>query len=625
MALDELTKVRSRDDILLCSKVPLRDNNSPNVDRYTPIYHEDQPRMCAYIKDASLPHVAYHDTEPNIVSIQLTNGRTIKGLYMSPGNDLPDYALTPMKEGEIRMGDYNAAHSDYLDTDPDTPRGKKSRTWQTTDRCDERGPDYPTYELGRKLDLIFSKDTRHRYTRIMHNGTIEHSDHTCQSVVIPLNIHPEEHQEPTRKKTNYRKVNVPELRETIENMKLATPMDPIELINQLDDIRKNLPTKPTNAGRPRIAQEVLTARRNLARARRNKSLNEIQQLRLTYRQSMQEFNNKDIETKLQQANEGDNFYELSKRGTTKKLIPTLVDAQGNSHRSHEQIAAHLATHHGSGPVKEEGNADPPTHESTTIPPVTHGEVVESLAKAPVNSTLGINDIGIPLLKAYNMVHTINNILTDILRSGKHPSEWKKAVVVPIPKANKPYYYQAKSWRSIHLLSLISKTLERIVLERLEDPTTNRYTLRPTQFGSRKGTGTSDAFKLMLDWKEKALREGDRVTLLLCDIEGGFDKIDPEKLHLKRPVDPAYMPWIKNWATNRRIRFRFNGKEGKEEFITNMGLPQGSPLSPYLFGLFIKDIVQEDVLFSQNVPIISYVDDILICIRGKTEKEVEELA
>lgn len=113
-----------------------------------------------------------------------------------------------------------------------------------------------------------------------------------------------------------------------------------------------------------------------------------------------------------------------------------------------------------------------------------------------------------------------------------------------------------------------------------------------------------------------------VTLILSDVEGGFDKVDPDKLRDKKVVEPTYLPWIYNWTKNRRIRFRFNRKEGTEEFVTNMGLPQGSPLSPYLFGLFIKDIVQEDEEFLQNVFIISYVDDILICVKGKTEQEVE---
>ena len=622
LALDELTKVRPREDILLCSEISLRDNQPPNVDRYTPIYHEDNPKICTYIKDSSLKYMVHHEVHPNLVRIHLTDNRTVGGIYIPPGQDMPDYAQTPMKEGEIRMGDFNAAHPDYLDTDPITARGIKLTRWQQTEECDERGPHYQTHVRGRKLDLIFSKDTRDQYTKVMHNGLIEHSDHTCQSIMIPLRVIDDD----THTKTDYQKIQVPELVERIKNLKLKDPQSPIELINQLEQIRKTLPTKTIRQNPTRLSQTVLEARRKLNRAlRKNKANNrdEIRDLRLAYRKSLRDFNNQEIEDRLEDANENDKFYELNKRGTTKKALPPMKDVDNTVHRTHDQIAAYLAKNHGSGNSIPEEAAP---NKSPNIDPVTTSEVIESLSKAPTQSTIGQDDIGIPLLKAYNVVHPINKIFTDILRSGIHPSGWKKAIVVPIPKANKPNYYQAKSWRSIHLLSLISKTLERIVLGRLQNPTTipERYNLGATQFGSRIGTGTSDAFRLLMDWKKQAEKEGKHVTLVLSDVEGGFDKVNPDSLREKNTVDPRYMPWIYNWTRNRRIRFRFNGKTGKEEFITNMGLPQGSPLSPYLFGLFIKDIVEEDESFSQNVLIISYVDDILICVKGNTEEETEEL-
>lgn len=215
---------------------------------------------------------------------------------------------------------------------------------------------------------------------------------------------------------------------------------------------------------------------------------------------------------------------------------------GNTYQTHDEIANYLANHHGAGAFIEETT----TPEEHRIPLITHGEVLESLAKAPTHSTIGTDNIGIPLLKAYNAVHPIENILMSILRKGTHLSEWKQVIVVPIPKANKPSYNKAKSWRSIHLLSLLSKTLEHIVLERLQDKDMKpKHNLGPTQFGSRKGTGTSDVFRLLKDWIAQADKENLKTSLVLSDVEGGFDKVNPEKLETMQTIDPLYKNWIRN--------------------------------------------------------------------------------
>lgn len=222
VALDELTKIRPRDDILFVKEVPLTDGQPPNLTRYTPIHHENAPRMCAYIKDASMKYMVEHEAHPCLVRITLTDERTMGGIYIPPGDDLPEYAQTPMKEGETRLGDFNAAHPEFYDRGQKTAWGTKLFEWQTNNNCEEKGPDYPTHDKGNKLDLIFCKDTIDHMTKIMHNSTIEHSDHTCQSIMIPLRIRPDLLRQ-TQIRANYQKVNIPELREKIEGMKLTSP------------------------------------------------------------------------------------------------------------------------------------------------------------------------------------------------------------------------------------------------------------------------------------------------------------------------------------------------------------------------------------------------------------------
>ena len=435
-----------------------------------------------------------------------------------------------------------------------------------------------------------------------------------------MNIIPEE----INTKTNYKKVNPETLKETIKALNLKQPADCAELIQQLEDIRKTLPTKRIR-DQPRLSKDILERRRTLNKAIRKKEDSErIRNLRLEYRKAIREHNNTRIEKALEDSNDNHQFFELSKRGTRKKMIPPQT-MDGKTYRTHEEICDAIAKHHGEAEEQPEDEGQPTDNHHGEIPTVRFDEVSDAINKAPTDSTIGTDDIGIPLLRTYHRSYPnyLGNIFTDILRRGKHPTEWKEAMVVPIPKANKETYSHPKAWRSLHLLSLVSKTLERIVLNRLQEYGEHKNTLNETQFGSRRHTGTSDAFQLYKEWKEQARRENLTTSYILADVEGGFDKVNPEAFkNGTTRIDPKYNKWVYNWTQNRRIKFRFNGRNGRRTYITNRGLPQGSPLSPYLFGAYIREIVSED--FLQNVLIISYVDDLLICIKGTDQEEVEAL-
>lgn len=182
VALDELTLVRSRDDVLLITEPPLTDGNPPELEGYVLTNKAGaETRCCIYIKDNQERHTSDHTNDHLSSSIRI-HDRLIRVVYHPP--ETPLGTPTPMEDGEIRMGDFNAAHSKWKDTDPDTPTGKELTRWADNQGVTERGPKEATHDKGRKLDLIFTKDTPTSRTNILQNGRIEHSDHKCQSVTF---------------------------------------------------------------------------------------------------------------------------------------------------------------------------------------------------------------------------------------------------------------------------------------------------------------------------------------------------------------------------------------------------------------------------------------------------------
>ena len=522
-----------------------------------------------------------------------------------------------MKLGDIMMGDFNAHHPDWDENvDKANYNGNQVYEWSTREGAREISPPGPMHIKGYKIDLIFTKDQYPVVTKVMHNGSVEHSDHDCQSIMIPLRI-------PTRTptlKTDYARVNASELTEKIKNMRLPHPKTTEELISQINVIRDTLPKK-TCRTTTRQPTNVLEKRRALRKAREKRcDVDTIRAKRLDYRQSRCDHDNRHIIRPLEEANDNNKFFELSKLGQKKKAIPTLVDDDGTEWKTHRDIAKRMAMHHNEGEREDE---EPDN--TADIPTVTYGEVTEAINKAPTHSTLEEGDVGITLLKSYHqaMPNAIPSTFTRILTKGEHPRSWKKAIVVPIPKDNKARYDQAKAWRAIHLLSLISKTLERVVLSRLQAIGEEKGTLGLTQFGSRRNTGTSDTMTILLQWKGHAERAGDKVTIIIADFEGGFEKVNPAAFRYRETrVAEQYTKWIYNWTRNRELQFRFNEKTNDQVYTTNVGLPQGSPLSPYLFREYVKNIMtgnEQDT--KDGTLLISYVDDIAICIRGKDDTEV----
>ena len=604
-ALKELTLIRSRDDALLISEIALTDGQPDEIPGYHAIYHPVNARTCIYIKDKSVRFTVGQETSIDSTTVHLTGHRSLTSIYQPCGATLSSEVTKPMTRGEVRMGDYNSPHN--------TTRHRRLTDWMRLNSVIDISPDEPTHDEGNQLDLVLTPNDPQYPTKPYHNGRVEHSDHRCQSISLQIPMPPEN----PGTKTDYRKIDTEAIIDAAK--KMDEPKGHADLIQQLEKLRSTIETREFRE-RHRLPKDLLDARRNM---RKTQGTDLHQQARLTYRKALREHCNAEISKKVDEATTEKEFFELNRRGLKKKLIPSLEDDDGRLYRTHNEISYCLAKHHGEGsPINLAAQRN------NDIPPVTHSEVTEAINKALRDSTIGQDDIGLPLLKAYHRAKptSLGKVFTEILRSNTHPEDWKKATVVPIPKANKTSYNVPKAWRSIHLLSLVSKTLERIVLKRIQDQgERDGLAMGPTQFGSRQNTGTSDAMRTLMDWKEQAERDGKMVTLLIADVEGGFDKVNPDAFaNGQTGIDARYTGWIRNWSADRRITFRFNGKTGIKEYVTNRGIPQGSPLSPYLFGSYVRDIMYssgalEDI---DGFLLISYVDDLLICIKGDTEEEME---
>ncbi|WP_353839200.1 reverse transcriptase domain-containing protein, partial [Acinetobacter baumannii] len=110
------------------------------------------------------------------------------------------------------------------------------------------------------------------------------------------------------------------------------------------------------------------------------------------------------------------------------------------------------------------------------------------------------------------------LLQKIWKERVVPSDWKKGHIVKIPK--KGDLGLCKNWRGITLLSVPSKVLTRIILDRLKSAIDNR--LPPEQAGFRTNKSCIDqiaAFRIII---EQSLEWHSPLLLNFMDSRQAFD-------------------------------------------------------------------------------------------------------
>ena len=309
-----------------------------------------------------------------------------------------------------------------------------------------------------------------------------------------------------------------------------------------------------------------------------------------------------------------------RHGRKSSTIAALRNDHGDLTFNHEDVADILTqrfftTDPGNVPLIQ--HDDPPPRPTRAFPPITRKEArccLEGTANASAPGESGISWEIIKMAWTTIADHFVT-LANACISTGHHPIEWRRALVVVIPKPGKDDYSQAKSYRPISLLECLSKLLEKVMSKRfLYD--IDKYSLIPTtQFGTRAFSSTMDAGITLLHDVEHALRNGRKCAALLFDIKGFFDNVHKDRL-AATIGNLGYSDGVKAWALSflsaRRVRMSFNGITSSEQ-EQPVGTPQGSPVSPVLSALYTSPLLS--ISLTENTTLGMYVDDGVIFAQG----------
>ncbi|KAI1000325.1 hypothetical protein K3495_g7870 [Podosphaera aphanis] len=237
-----------------------------------------------------------------------------------------------------------------------------------------------------------------------------------------------------------------------------------------------------------------------------------------------------------------------------------------------------------------------------------------------NTAPGEDEIPTAILKmAWSLIGSpVTNLFRSCLNVGFHPTCVKKAILVMVSKSNKLDKSNPRSFRPIALLSVLGKGLERLVTRRLSWVAINGKVLASQQFGATPLRSATDLTTCLVHDVETALNRKLTASVSTLDVKGAFDGILPGRLvrRLREQGWPENVVlWVTSFVTNRVVRIRLDGSTGPETKV-HCGLPQGSPVSPILFMLYLSP------LFFLRLPKnkFGYADDVALLRTSSTLQE-----
>jgi hypothetical protein len=170
-----------------------------------------------------------------------------------------------------------------------------------------------------------------------------------------------------------------------------------------------------------------------------------------------------------------------------------------------------------------------------------------------------------------------------------------------------------NYRGIKLMSHTIKLWERIIEHRLRGVTN----VTKNQFGFMPRRSTMEAIFLISQLMERCREQKKYLHMIFIDLEKTYDKVTRNVMWWvlqKHKVSSKYITLLTDLYDNVVTSVRTSDGD-TNDFLINIGLRQGSALSPYLFTLVMDEVTRD---IQVGIPwCILFTDDVVLADESRT--------
>ena len=308
----------------------------------------------------------------------------------------------------------------------------------------------------------------------------------------------------------------------------------------------------------------------------------------------------------------------------RKFKPTEPPPQQPSDKQQTATATAPPPNSPHGPHSTQPATPPPQEDPSLDQDWTADDVLQACKKLSSSSTC-LGPLKAVLVKTGREVLApmLAKLFTAVFRSGSVPREWLLGAISAIHK--KGDTTDPNNYRGITVGHVLGKLFALMLNQRLTTWTEANGKRAAGQAGFRPGFRTTDNCFILRAMAERARAKGNKLYICAVDLEKAFDCVDRPQLWAalrQAGIGGRMLGALQALYADVPVCVK-TAKGLSGTFQSIIGVKQGCPLSPLLFGIFLDDFephlqrtvppafAQLPLLCGRPVPPLLFADDMLL--------------